>query len=134
MVASATMGGSHPMTPIPGRAITQTPPTPRGAARRPVTLLLLALLCAACPTPSRAGASAPPAPAEAQSVVAALFPGDPVTAIHLDPTDPLAGPPAAWETLDAVLIDDAGLARLGGRKVDVLAASGVAFAVRGARP
>ena len=62
--------------------------------------------------------------------VAALFPGKKIVGVALDPGRPLAGPPAAWETLDAAVLDASAAARIDSRQVDALLASGMALAVR----
>ena len=62
--------------------------------------------------------------------VAALFPGKKIVGVALDPGHPLAGPPAAWETLDAAVLDASAAARINAGQVDVLLASGMALAVR----
>ena len=62
--------------------------------------------------------------------VAALFPRKKIVGVALDPGHPLAGPPAAWETLDAAVLDASAAARINAGQVDVLLASGMALAVR----
>jgi len=62
--------------------------------------------------------------------VTALFPGKKIIGVALDPGHPLAGPPAAWETLDAAVLDEPAAARINARQVESLLASGMALAVR----
>ncbi|HEX5244653.1 MAG TPA: hypothetical protein VFW23_15425, partial [Tepidisphaeraceae bacterium] len=62
--------------------------------------------------------------------VAALFPGKKIVGVALDPGKPLAGPAAAWETLDAAVLDASAAARINARQVESLLASGMALAVR----
>lgn len=59
------------------------------------------------------------------SAAAPLFSGSRIIAIRLDPTDPLPGPPAAWETLDAVLLDAAEFSRIPDEERSALLAGGV---------
>ena len=62
--------------------------------------------------------------------VAALFPRKKIIGVALDPGHPLAGPPAAWDTLDAAVLDASAAARINAGQVDALLASGMALAVR----
>ena len=62
--------------------------------------------------------------------LAGLFPGKKIVGVALDPGHPLAGPPAAWETLDAAVLDASAAARINARQVESLLASGMALAVR----
>ena len=56
---------------------------------------------------------------------AALFPGQKLIPIHLDPTDPLPGPAVAWEALDALVLPAQSFARLDDSRRSVLLAAGV---------
>ena len=60
-----------------------------------------------------------------------LFPGRRVIPVRLDPADPLPGPPAAWEVLDAVVLDAAAMAALDDAHRSALLAGGVMLAVVG---
>jgi hypothetical protein len=62
---------------------------------------------------------------------AGLFAGRHVTAIGLDPADPLPGPAAAWETLDAVCLDPPSMARITDQARSTLLAAGVEIIARG---
>ena len=62
--------------------------------------------------------------------VAALFPGKKIVGVALDPGRPLAGPPAAWESLNAAVLDASAAARINAHQVESLLASGMALAVR----
>ncbi len=83
-------------------------------------------------------------PAEGERLVAAatglppaaadLFPGDRLVPVRLDPSDPLPGPPAAWEVLDAVVLDPAAVAALTDARRSALLAGGVTLAVTGDAP
>jgi hypothetical protein len=69
------------------------------------------------------------------SSAAGLFPDQHVTTIPLDPADPLPGDPAAWETLDAVVLDPPAISRLNDATRSTLLAAGVEIAATGdARP
>jgi hypothetical protein len=57
--------------------------------------------------------------------IAALFPGKRLIPIHLDPADPLPGPPAAWETLDAIVLDSPMFQRITDSQRSALLAGGV---------
>ncbi len=63
-----------------------------------------------------------------------LFPGNRVVFLPLDPADPLPGPPAAWETLDAVVLDAPTMRRLTDPQRSALLAGGVALVATGAPP
>ena len=63
-----------------------------------------------------------------------LFPDARMIAIRLDPTDLLPGPPAAWESLDAVLLDSPMFGRITDAQRSVLLAGGVVLAARGEMP
>ena len=60
-----------------------------------------------------------------------LFPGDRLLPIRLDLADPLPGPPAAWEVLDAVVLDVPAMAAVTDAKRSALLAGGVMLAVAG---
>ncbi len=60
-----------------------------------------------------------------------LFPGERIIPVRLDPADPLPGPAAAWEVLDAVVLDPAAMAALGEARRSALLAGGVTLAVSG---
>lgn len=60
-----------------------------------------------------------------------LFPGDRLLPIHLDIADPLPGPPAAWEALDAVVLDAGEMARITAAQRSALLAAGVMLTVPG---
>jgi len=59
----------------------------------------------------------------------AIFPNERVIPVPLDPGTPLPGAAAAWEALDAVVLDGPGIARLGERKLAALLGAGVEIAV-----
>ena len=67
----------------------------------------------------------------ARSVAASIYPGDSLIAVPLNPAMPLPGSAAAWETLDAVVLDSAAAQRVGESRFANLVSSGVAFAIRG---
>jgi hypothetical protein len=58
----------------------------------------------------------------------ALFPGERIIPVRLDPSRPLPGPAAAWEVLDAVVLDPAPMASI---DQPTLLAGGVTLAVTG---
>jgi len=58
-----------------------------------------------------------------------LFPGREITGARLDERELFAGPAEAWETLDAVVLDE--FPRLDARKVPALMAAGVVLVARG---
>jgi hypothetical protein len=58
-----------------------------------------------------------------------LFPGDTIIPIQLPPADPFPGPAIAWETLDAVVLDNT-ISNVTEEKLRELAACGVAIAWR----
>ncbi len=64
-------------------------------------------------------------------LAAALFPGDHILPIHLDPSDPLPGPPAAWEALNAIMVDADTMARITPGQRSALLAGGTTLAVTG---
>lgn len=59
-----------------------------------------------------------------------LFPGDELIPIPLDATAPFPGNPAAWDTLDAAVLDEATAARAGESAFASMLAQGTAFAIR----
>jgi hypothetical protein len=72
-----------------------------------------------------------PASAAALEIAAKIYPGDELIPIALNPAEPLAGPAAAWEALDAVVLDPPAALRIGEARFTALAGMGVAFAVIG---
>jgi hypothetical protein len=62
-------------------------------------------------------------------VPAGLFPAGRVIPVRLDPADPLPGPAAAWEVLDAVVLDAPAMAAVDDVRRSVLLAGGVTLAV-----
>ena len=62
-----------------------------------------------------------------------LFPNKTIVPIALDLSQPLRGPPWAWETLDALVLSDAAFARLSEYQWQTLAAAGTAIIVRSAQ-
>ncbi len=63
----------------------------------------------------------------------ALFPGLRVVTVHLDPAKPLPGPIAAWETLDALVLDESAAARLQEGELKELLAASTVVAIRTSR-
>jgi hypothetical protein len=63
-----------------------------------------------------------------------LFPHTRLIPIHLDPADPLPGPPAVWETLDAIVLDAADFSRIDDMHRSTWLAGGVTLVARGTRP
>ncbi|MGE5608793.1 MAG: hypothetical protein ACM359_06045 [Bacillota bacterium] len=63
-----------------------------------------------------------------------LFPDKTVIPIRLDPATPLPGPIAAWQALDAVVLDQPMAQQLGQSKLAALLAGGTLIAVRGQGP
>jgi hypothetical protein len=59
----------------------------------------------------------------------ALFPGSALIQVPLDPVHPLPGPPAAWQALDAVVLDGPAVADLGDERIGVLLAGGTSLLV-----
>jgi hypothetical protein len=68
------------------------------------------------------------------SLSADLFPGRSMVTIHLDPAEPIEGPPMAWETLDALILPRRNYARLSPSFRTELFLLGVDLAVDGDRP
>lgn len=58
-----------------------------------------------------------------------LFPGKTIVPIALNLSQPLPGPPCAWETLDALVLSEAAFARLSEDQWQTLAAAGTALIV-----
>lgn len=67
--------------------------------------------------------------AAAISMARTLFPGDELLPIALNPSLPLPGIAAAWQTLDAVILNASAIQRVGEARFASLVAEGVAFAV-----
>jgi hypothetical protein len=63
-----------------------------------------------------------------------LFPNARLIPIHLDPADPLPGPPSAWESLDAIVLDSATFARVDDAHRSTLLAGGSTLTAIGDRP
>ena len=66
----------------------------------------------------------------AMEVAQKIYPGDHVIMMPLNPLMPLPGSPAAWDTLDAVVLDPTATDRVGESRFAALVGEGVAFAVR----
>jgi hypothetical protein len=66
---------------------------------------------------------------EGQSLARSLFPVEKIIAIAVNPSDPLPGPPAAWEALDGIVLDSQAVARLDDAQRSVLLAAGTVVAV-----
>jgi hypothetical protein len=60
---------------------------------------------------------------------AQLFPGATIVTVPLDPVHPLPGPPAAWQSLDAVILSAAAAAELSDTRINVLLSGGTTLAV-----
>jgi hypothetical protein len=58
-----------------------------------------------------------------------IFAGDTVLTVPLDAAHPLPGPPAAWQTLDAVVLDASAASDLGDERINVLLSGGTTLAV-----
>ena len=72
---------------------------------------------------------------EVDAVARELFPGRRIVREGLSSTDPLPGSALAWQTLDAVVLDQAAAARVSEPQLETLRASGTGVAVRAdARP
>ncbi len=65
---------------------------------------------------------------------AGLFPGERVIPVRLDAADPLPGPAACWEVLDAVVLDAAAMAAVDDNERSALLAGGVTLAAVGEGP
>ena len=65
------------------------------------------------------------------TVPAELFPGGRTVPVRLDPAAPLPGPPAAWEVLDAVVLDPAAMAAVNDAHRSALLSGGVTLATTG---
>lgn len=63
-----------------------------------------------------------------------LFPQCKVIAVHLDPADLLPGPPAAWESLDAIVLDAPSFSRITDSQRSSLLAGGVSLIATGQKP
>lgn len=63
-----------------------------------------------------------------------LFPDQTIIPIRLDPAMPLPGPIAAWQALDAIVLDPPVAQQLGQGKLGALLAGGTWIAVRGQSP
>jgi hypothetical protein len=68
--------------------------------------------------------------ADAVRIAALLYTGDAAIPVALDATNPLPGNPAAWDTLDAIVLDAQAASRLTEHQLAILVAGGTAFAVR----
>ena len=69
-------------------------------------------------------------PVAATEAAQRLFPGDHLILMPLDPLQPISGSAAAWDTLDAVVLDPAAAELVGEPRFAGLIAEGVAFVVR----
>jgi hypothetical protein len=58
-----------------------------------------------------------------------LFPDSKIVTVPLDPVHPLPGPPAAWQTLDAIVMNTNAAADLGDRRINLLVAGGTSLLV-----
>jgi hypothetical protein len=68
------------------------------------------------------------------TVAESLFPGKRLIPIQLDSSNPLPGPPVAWETLDAVLLDGLQFSRIDDAKRSALLSGGVMLISTGDTP
>lgn len=66
---------------------------------------------------------------DAKDIAAALFPGQTIVSVQLDAVHPLAGPAAAWQSLDAVVLDAAASAAVNDQARRVLLAGGTTLAI-----
>jgi hypothetical protein len=71
---------------------------------------------------------------DAQRFAQSLFPGEKIVAISVDPSDPLPGAPAAWEALDAIVLDLPAMTRLNSAHRSALLAAGTILAVASDTP
>lgn len=62
-------------------------------------------------------------------LAAKMFPGESIVTIHVDPLDPLPGPPLAWQTLDALIVDGPWPGSFDVHKLPALLAGGTEVAV-----
>jgi hypothetical protein len=59
-----------------------------------------------------------------------LFPASELVSVHLDPANPLPGPPAAWESLDGLVLDANAAAKVTDAQLRTLLAAGTTVAIR----
>jgi len=69
--------------------------------------------------------------ADAGDIPQILFPGQKILTVPLDPVHPLEGSPAAWQTLDAIVMTNSAAASLPRDEINSLLAGGVSLAVSG---
>jgi hypothetical protein len=68
---------------------------------------------------------------DTQSLARSLFPWEKIVAIAVNSSDPLPGPGASWEALDAIILDSPAMARLDDAQRSVFLAAGTILAVAG---
>jgi hypothetical protein len=68
---------------------------------------------------------------DTQRFAQSLFPDEKIIAIPVNPSEPLPGPPAAWESLDAIILDNQAMAGLDDNQRSALLAAGVLLAATG---
>ena len=68
---------------------------------------------------------------DTRSLSQSLFPQEKIVAIAVNPSDPFPGPAAAWEALDAIILDSQTMARLEDARRSVFLAAGTILAVAG---
>jgi hypothetical protein len=66
---------------------------------------------------------------DAQKFAQGLFPNEKIISIPIDPANPLPGPSAAWEALDAIILDSQAMSRLDDSHRSAFLAAGVILAV-----